>query len=123
MLLENKNAIVYGGAGTIGRAVARAFAAEGAAVHLTGRTLEPLVEVAEQIRSAGGTAEAAQVDALDERTVGRHADAVAAGAGSIDISINLVSVGEAFGTPLAEMPLADFERPVTNSVRANFLTA
>jgi 3-oxoacyl-[acyl-carrier protein] reductase len=123
MLLEEKNTIVYGGAGSIGRAVARAFAAEGAKVHLAGRTPEPLDRVAQEIRNAGGTAETAQVDALDQGEVDRHADAVAASAGSIDVSINLISVGEVFGTPLAEMQLADFERPVTNSVRSNFLTA
>jgi len=54
MLLENKSAIVYGGA--IGGAVACAFAREGAKVFLAGRTLESLKEVAQQIRSAGGVA-------------------------------------------------------------------
>lgn len=37
MLLENKNAVIYGGGGSIGAAVARAFASEGAKVFLTGR--------------------------------------------------------------------------------------
>jgi 3-oxoacyl-[acyl-carrier protein] reductase len=59
VLLENKNAVIYGGAGSIGRAVARAFAREGATVHLTGRTLASLDEVAEEIRSAGGRVETA----------------------------------------------------------------
>jgi len=39
MLLQNKNAVIYGGGGAIGGAVARAFAREGAKVFLTGRTL------------------------------------------------------------------------------------
>jgi 3-oxoacyl-[acyl-carrier protein] reductase len=69
MLLEGKNAVIYGAAGSIGGAVARAFAAEGAKVHLTGRTLECLDEVADEIRANGGVAETAQVDALDERAV------------------------------------------------------
>ena len=56
MLLQNKNAIVYGGGGAIGGAVARAFAREGPEVFLAGRTLESLQEVAQQIRSAGGVA-------------------------------------------------------------------
>jgi NADP-dependent 3-hydroxy acid dehydrogenase YdfG len=42
VLLENKNAIIYGGGGSIGGAVARAFAREGASVHLAGRTLVTL---------------------------------------------------------------------------------
>jgi 3-oxoacyl-[acyl-carrier protein] reductase len=69
MLLENKNAIVYGGSGSVGGAGARAFARQGARVFLAGRTLENLEEVAEQIRSAGGVAETARVDALDEAAV------------------------------------------------------
>ena len=47
MLLENKNAVIYGGGGAIGGAVARAFAREGARLFLAGRTLESLEEVAE----------------------------------------------------------------------------
>ena len=85
MLLENKNAVIYGAGGSIGGAVARAFAREGARVFLAGRTPATLEAVAQEIRSAGGRADAAQVDALDERAVDEHADAVAADAGGIDI--------------------------------------
>jgi len=42
MLLQNKNAVIYGGGGAIGGAVARAFAREGARVFLAGRTLARL---------------------------------------------------------------------------------
>jgi NAD(P)-dependent dehydrogenase (short-subunit alcohol dehydrogenase family) len=123
MLLQGKNAVIYGGGGSIGGAVARAFAREGATVHLTGRTMAPLEAVAADIRSAGGRAETAQVDALDEAQVDRHAEAVVAGAGSLDISFNLISHGDVQGTPLAEMRLADFERPVVTAVRTMFITA
>jgi 3-oxoacyl-[acyl-carrier protein] reductase len=123
MLLKNKDAVIYGGGGSVGGAVAFAFAREGANVYLAGRTLESLEEVAKQIRSAGGAAETAQVDALDEQAVDEHADAVAASAGGIDISFNLISVGDVQGTPLAEMPLEDFERPVMTAVRTQFLTS
>jgi 3-oxoacyl-[acyl-carrier protein] reductase len=122
-LLEDKNAIVYGGGGSIGGAVARAFAREGATVHLAGRTLARLDAVAEQIRSAGGAADTAQVDALDETAVDAHADDVAARAGSLDISFNLISFGDVQGTPLVEMPLDDYERPVRTVVRTTFLTS
>jgi 3-oxoacyl-[acyl-carrier protein] reductase len=123
MLLEGKNAVIYGAGGSIGSAVARAFAREGAKIFLAGRTRLKLEEVAQQIRSAGGVAETAQVDAIDEQAVDQHADAVAASAGSIDVSFNLISVGDVQGTPLAEMPLQDFERPVMTAVRAQFLTS
>jgi 3-oxoacyl-[acyl-carrier protein] reductase len=123
MLLEDKNAVIYGAGGAIGGAVARSFAREGARVFLAGRTLATLDKAAEDIRSAGGTAETAQVDALNETAVDEHADAVAASAGSIDISFNLISYEDVQGTPLVEMPLQDFERPVVNAVRTQFLTS
>jgi 3-oxoacyl-[acyl-carrier protein] reductase len=123
MLLQNKNAVIYGGGGAVGGAVARAFAREGATVYLAGRTLESLEEVAQEIRSSGGAAETAQVDAVDEQAVDEHADAMAENAGSIDISFNLISVGDVQGTPLAQMPLEDFERPVMTAVRTQFLTS
>jgi 3-oxoacyl-[acyl-carrier protein] reductase len=94
MLLEDENAVIYRGGGSIGGAVARAFAHEGANVVLAGRTLTRLQEVAEEIRSTGGVAETAQVDALDEQAVDQHADAVAASAGGIDVSFNLITYQE-----------------------------
>ena len=123
MLLENKNAVIYGGGGSVGGAVARTFAREGARVFLAGRTPTTLDKVAEEIRSAGGVAETAQVDALDEQAVDRYVDAVAEKAGGIDISFNLISYEDVQGTPLAEMPLEDFERPVMTAVRTQFLTS
>ncbi|MFG1814222.1 SDR family oxidoreductase [Kribbella sp. NPDC049174] len=86
MMLTGKNAIVYGAAGPIGSAVAKAFAAEGATVHLAGRTQKTLDQVADEIRAAGGQAETGVVDALDEKSVDEHAAAV----GRIDISFNLI---------------------------------
>jgi 3-oxoacyl-[acyl-carrier protein] reductase len=123
MLLEGKSAVIYGGGGKVGGAVARAFAREGAMVFLAGRTLESLEEVAREVRSAGGMVETARVDALDERAVDEHADAVAERAGGIDVSFNLISYGDIQGTPLAEMAPEDFERPVVNAVRTQFLTS
>ena len=123
MLLEDKNAIIYGGGGSIGGAAARAFAREGARVFLAGRTLAPLEEVAEDIRSAGGVAETAQVDALDEKAVDEHADAVAEAAGGIDISFNLITHPYTHGTPLAEMDVDDFMAPVDTAARTTFITA
>jgi 3-oxoacyl-[acyl-carrier protein] reductase len=122
VLLEGKNAVVYGGGGAIGGAVARAFAREGAKVFLAGRTPAKLEKVAEEVRAAGGVAETAEVDALDERAVDTHADAVAAAAGGIDVSFNLISHGDVQGTPMAEMQVDDYLRPVVTAVRTNFLT-
>lgn len=123
MLLEGKNAIVYGAGGGIGGEVARTFAREGARVFLAGRTREPLETVAGDIRAAGGSAEVAVLDALDEQAVDGHAKAVASQTGSIDISFNLITRGDVQGTPLVEMTTADFTGPITTGITTNFITA
>ena len=123
MLLENKNAIVYGAAGAIGAAVARAFARDGARVFLAGRTLAPLEEVTADIRAHGGMAEAAPVDAMDKAAVDAHADRVVATAGSIDVSFNAVAVSVVQGVALTEISVEDFMAPITGLCRTNFLTA
>jgi enoyl-[acyl-carrier-protein] reductase (NADH) len=64
--------------------------------------MDRLEQVAEEIRAGGGQAETAQLDALDESAVSQHAGAVAASAGSLDISVNLISHGAVQGTPLAD---------------------
>jgi NAD(P)-dependent dehydrogenase (short-subunit alcohol dehydrogenase family) len=123
LLLSDKNAVIYGGGESIGGGVARAFAREGARVFLAGRSAEPLERVAASIRSAGGMVETAVVDAIEEREVDEHADAIAAAAGGIDISFNLTSHGYVQGTPLAEMALGDYLGPLAHAVRTTFLTA
>ena len=123
MLLADKNAVIYGGGGSIGGAVARSFASEGARVFLAGRTESTLETVAEQIRAEGGAAETAVVDALDEKAVDEHADAVAADAGSLDVSFNLIAHPYTHGVPLAEMDVDDFMAPVETAARTTFLTA
>jgi 3-oxoacyl-[acyl-carrier protein] reductase len=123
MLLQDKNAVIYGAGGTIGGAVARAFAREGARVFLVGRTLSKLDALAEEVRSAGGAADTAQVDALDAAAVDGHADVVAAEAGSLDISFNLITHPSVHGTPLAEMELDDFLDSIVTAVSSSFLTS
>jgi NAD(P)-dependent dehydrogenase (short-subunit alcohol dehydrogenase family) len=121
--LENKNALIHGAGGAIGGAIARAFARQGAKVFLAGRTRSKLEAVAGDISAAGGVAETAQVDALDERAVNTHADAVAARAGRIDIAVNAVGILHVQGTPFAELSLEDYALPITAYTRTNFITA
>ena len=123
MLLQDKNAVIYGGAGAIGAAVARTFAHEGAKVFLAGRTLSKLDQVAREIRAAGGAAESAEVDALDETAVRDHADSVAAAAGGIHIALNAVGIPHVQGTPLADLPLEHFAHPIASYTRTHFVTA
>lgn len=78
MQLQEKVAVIYGAAGSIGSAVARRFAAEGATVHMAGRHLAPLDAVADEITAAGGTAKTSVVDAHDQAGVEAHATAILA---------------------------------------------
>jgi NAD(P)-dependent dehydrogenase (short-subunit alcohol dehydrogenase family) len=123
LLLENKNAVIYGGGGAIGGAIARVFAREGAAVFIAGRTQEKLDDVARDIAAAGGTVETAQVDVVDQQAVEKHADAIAATAGSIDIALNAVSVMHDQGTLLADLSLEEFMRPIDGFLRTLFITS
>lgn len=123
MLLQNKNAVIYGAGGAVGSAVAHAFAREGARVFLAGRTLATLDDVASEIMQAGGAAKVAQVDAFDERSVNAHLDEVAAIAGSIDISFNAIGISPVMGSPLVDMAQEAFSRPIVNAMRTQFLTA
>lgn len=121
MLLEKKVAVIYGAGGSIGGAVARAFAREGARVFLAGRTKAKLDLVADDIRAHGGFAEAAVIDALDEAAVDAFVDRLVEQAGAIDISFNLISYGDV-QRPLTEITLDDFTRPITTAMRTQFLT-
>jgi len=123
MSLEKKVAVIYGGGGVIGSAVARRFAQAGAEVHLAGRTQAKLDAVVQQIKDAGGRAEAMQVDALDEHAVRDHADFVAKRAGRIDIAFNAVGVSHVQGVALANLALEDYWWPVHVYARTHFITA
>jgi 3-oxoacyl-[acyl-carrier protein] reductase len=120
MMLENKIAVIYGGGGAIGGAVARAFASAGARVYLAGRTEDRLKAVANDI---GDAASVAEVDALDERAVAEHADAVTADAGGIDIALNAVSFPHVQGTLFAELAVEDVMHPIDTFLRTNLITA
>lgn len=120
-MLENKVAVVYGGAGSIGSAVARKFADEGAQVFLAGRTESALDEVATDIRATGGDAETAVVDATDEQSVEAFVDATVEDAGRIDISFNAIGYGDV-QKPLMELSVAEFLQPITTAARTQFLT-
>jgi NAD(P)-dependent dehydrogenase (short-subunit alcohol dehydrogenase family) len=103
MTLNNKVAVIYGAGGSIGGAVSRAFAAEGATVFAAGR----------------------EVDALDERAVDDHLDQVIAEAGRIDISFNAVGIPDAdiVGTPLVDLGVDTFARPILSYAASYFVTA
>lgn len=122
MQLDGKVAVVYGGAGAMGGAVARAFAREGAHVYLAGRTLSKLEQVAQEIRSAGGHADIAAVDAMDKGAVETHLAQVVAAAGRVDVSFNAITYPVVHGQPLVEMSLEDFMAPIIGACQTHFIT-
>jgi NAD(P)-dependent dehydrogenase (short-subunit alcohol dehydrogenase family) len=125
MMLKDKVAVVYGAGGAIGGAVAVAFAREGATLFLTGHRRTPVEVVAKEIVSAGGSAEAAEVDALDEQAMDAHLQSVIDKAGRVDISFNAVGIPNAkiLGVPLVELDVEQFALPIASYVTSYFLTA
>src|SRR5262249_81981 len=125
MILKNKVAVIYGAGGAIGGAVARAFAAEGAKLFLTGRHLAPVEVVAKEVVSASGSADAAEVDSLDEQAVDQHLQAGLDEAGRVDISFNAVGIPgrKILGVPLIELDVEQFSLPITTYATSYFLIA
>jgi len=125
VLLENKIAVFYGAGGAIGEAVARAFASEGANVFLTGRCLAPVEAVVNDIVSVGGSAQAAEVDALNEQAIDKHLQSVIDKAGRVDISFNAVGIPSAktMGVPLIDLDVEQFSLSITGYTTSYFLTA
>jgi NAD(P)-dependent dehydrogenase (short-subunit alcohol dehydrogenase family) len=81
--------------------------------------------VAEDIVAAGGSAEAAEVDAIDEQAVDTHLQSVIDTAGRVDVSFNAVGLPDAtiLGVPLVELDAEQFSRPIATYTRSYFLTA
>jgi 3-oxoacyl-[acyl-carrier protein] reductase len=125
-LLQNKRAVIFGAGGAIGQAVAKEFAAQGATVFLSGRTLGAIEQVAKEIHEDGGVASAAQVDAFDEQSVRAYLDRVAQEGESIDILLNAMgpqAKDYSNGTSTMELPLEQFLLPLSTMVPSQFITA
>jgi 3-oxoacyl-[acyl-carrier protein] reductase len=122
-MLQNKNAVIYGAGGSLGGAVAKALAASGAKVFLTGRTVSSLQKVANDIIAAGGKAAVDQVDALNEKAINSHLEKVVQQAGTVDISFNATATKVIQNLPLTNMTAEDFINPITLMMQTRFLTA
>jgi NAD(P)-dependent dehydrogenase (short-subunit alcohol dehydrogenase family) len=114
-LLTGKTAVIYGAAGALGAGVARTFTAEGATVHLVGRTREPLEALAAELGC-----DFAVLDATDDGAVQAHLDGIA---GRIDISFNLITRGDVQQIPIVDMSVADMLRATVTGLTSNFITA
>jgi NAD(P)-dependent dehydrogenase (short-subunit alcohol dehydrogenase family) len=120
-ILKDKTAVVYG-AGSIGSAVAAAFAQAGATVFVTDHREETLNELADKDKSL----QTARVDVLDQEAVAAFVKAVADKTGHVDISFCATSThkpGGEQGAALTELSYDDFAMPILDYTKATFNTA
>jgi NAD(P)-dependent dehydrogenase (short-subunit alcohol dehydrogenase family) len=122
-LLSGKAAVIYGGSGAIGAAVARVFVREGASVFLVGRTQQRLDKIAGDLAAAGGKVEIATLDVFDENAVTEHAREAAAKAGGIDVVVNATSTVHDQGTELSGLSQDAFMLPIDSFMRPLFITS
>jgi 3-oxoacyl-[acyl-carrier protein] reductase len=118
-LLSGKTAVVYG-AGSIGSAVATAFAEAGATVFVTDHNENTLNKL------AGRHIQTARLDVLDKDAVAAFVDSVVAATGRVDISFCATSThrpGGEQGAALTELSYEDFAMPILDYTRATFNTA
>jgi NAD(P)-dependent dehydrogenase (short-subunit alcohol dehydrogenase family) len=125
-ILNGKHAVVFGAGGTIGAAVAKEFAAEGAEVFLSGRTRANVEAVAKHITSNGGRAHTAVVDTVDDAAVNRYINSIVNETGKIDIMIDVAGpLAKEYGNGkfAVDLPVEEFMVPLATMVRSRFITA
>lgn len=116
--LDGRVALVAGGAGGIGSAVAEGLAAFGATVVVCGRTAAKAEAVAASIEAAGGQAWGAGLDILDLEAVRRFIDQVVGRAGRLDILVNCVGTHK--DTPAEQYAEEDWDRVLDLNLKAAF---
>jgi len=120
MLVEGKVAVIFGGTGAVGRAVAHALAREGARVYLGARNQDRLDRVASEIRAAGGVADTFSVDVCDGPATSERMASLAQQAGPIDVAINATGFMHDQGKGIAELSLAEFMQGFDPVLAAQF---
>jgi NAD(P)-dependent dehydrogenase (short-subunit alcohol dehydrogenase family) len=121
-LLSGQVAIVTGASRGIGAATARALAGAGASVVLAARSERDLADVAAGINASGGRALAAPTDVTDVRAVSRLVEQTLSVYGRLDAAVNNAAGADHPPTPLADIPVDDFDSALAVSLRGVFLT-
>ena len=116
--LQGETAVVTGGSGQLGKALALALALAGAKVVVMGRRLEPCQQVAEAIRAADGQAMAVACDVLDRAALERAAEEIASAFGPVDILVNGAGGNQSQATTTAERTFFDLELQTVEQVMA-----
>lgn len=119
--LAGKTAIVTGGASGIGRAIARRFAREGAAVSIADRNADGGEQTVEMIRQEGGDATFVSCDVGRPEQVQALVDGVAQQAGRLDIVVNVAGIGG--GGKAENCSVEDFQRVVDVNLCGPFYAA
>ncbi len=119
MFLDGRSAVVTGGGRGIGAAVARALAAEGAAVLVAARTAREVEAVAAELVEAGHRAYAATCDVTDPGSVAALAAEAAARLGSVDVLVN--NAGIAPSAPLRSITLDSWNRTLAVNATGTLL--
>jgi NAD(P)-dependent dehydrogenase (short-subunit alcohol dehydrogenase family) len=117
--LSGKVALVTGASRSIGKAIAIAFAREGADLVLAARTVEDLNATAEVIKSSGREAEAVPTDLRDEAQIDNLFKKTLERFGRLDILVNNAGVFD--GGPIDKIATAAWDNVIATNLRAPFL--
>ncbi|GAQ56421.1 SDR family NAD(P)-dependent oxidoreductase [Streptomyces acidiscabies] len=117
---SGRTALITGAGSGIGRALALAFAAEGAYVVASGRTRTALEETVTLVERAGGVAIAQPADVTDPDSIDALIGAAVERFGSLDVAVNNAGIARA-GQPLADTGLADWHALMDTNLTGLFL--
>ncbi len=107
--MDGERALVTGSTAGIGRAIAVAFAAQGAAVVVTGRNAERGAAVVDDITAAGGTAHFVAADLHDEHSCTALVADAAARLGGLTVLVNNAAGGDTSDATVAEITTAAWD--------------
>lgn len=119
MKLKEKVAIVTGAGTGIGRAIALAFAQEGASVVLAGRTGETLAKVADEVKALGGNVLPVRTNVSEPAEVCRMVEATHASFGRVNILVN--NAGVFIYKSFLDLSLKDWDETINTNLKGIFL--
>ncbi|WP_151962462.1 SDR family oxidoreductase [Acinetobacter oleivorans] len=120
MLLKGKVAVIFGGSGAIGTAIAKVFIREGARVYLCARAFNKLQNIATQLHQLGGVVHTVSVDVLDSQSINNTVAQIAQDIGGLDLVINATSFIHNQGKEILELNLDEFVGGINPFLTAQF---